>query len=405
MVVDLEVSQEVVLGDALRLTLRGLDPAQELTLVAEMTDVLLRDWRVEAHSAADSRGEVRLSEEEVVALLSGAAMAPLPEAWEAPPARDYNHINWSAAVDGQVVARAETRLWLIPPGIEGQRLGGTLVAELFTPPNLELAPGIVTLGGSGGGMQWARRTAALLAREGFAAMAVAYFNQDHLPAALVEIPLEYVYVALDSLKARPEVDSADVSLVGYSKGAELALLLASRRLDVRSVVAFAPGSAVFQGFRAPDYPILSSWSEEGVGLPFVPNAYDDRFFETYDGMYLWYRTLAQTDLLETAAIPVERIRGNILLISGVDDQIWPSTLMAEQIVARLGATEFVPTVRHLAFPEAGHGIAAPPGEPLTSVSMQLGGTAEGNAYARGVAWEAMLSFLRERSGNRLAVPG
>lgn len=151
---------------------------------------------------------------------------------------------------------------------------------------------------------------------------------------------------------------------------------------------------MFQGFRAPDYPVLSSWSAGGRGLPFVPNAYDEHFFETYDGMYPWYRTLAQNQLVEAAAIPVERVNGDILLISGADDQIWPSTFMGEQIVARLKTREFGHEVRHLAFPRAGHGIAAPGGEPLTSVSQRLGGTVGGNAYAREQGWQAMLSFLQ-----------
>jgi uncharacterized protein len=201
------------------------------------------------------------------------------------------------------------------------------------------------------------------------------------------------------LKDRSEVDEEIIALVGYSKGAELSLLAASRRPDVRAVVGIAPGSAVFQGFRQPDFPIVSSWSEAGVGIPFVPNAYDEHFFNTFDGMYLWYRTLAQQDEFERAVIPVEKINGDILLLSGVDDQIWPSTLMAEQIVARLKVNNFEHEVKHLSFPEAGHGIAAPPGEPLTSVATSNGGTPEGNSRARARGWNALLDFIARLSSD------
>ncbi|MBT8099176.1 MAG: dienelactone hydrolase, partial [Gammaproteobacteria bacterium] len=65
----------------------------------------------------------------------------------------------------------------------------------------------------------------------------------------------------------------------------------------------------------------------------------------------------------------------------------------EQIVARLKRKRFAHDIRHLAFPNAGHGIAAPPGEPLTAVSERLGGTVSGNAQARDIAWPAVIEFL------------
>jgi hypothetical protein len=62
-------------------------------------------------------------------------------------------------------------------------------------------------------------------------------------------------------------------------------------------------------------------------------------------------------------------------------------------VARRATRGFRHDVRHLAFPDAGHGIAGPPGEPLTLVAEGLGGTPEGNGTARGQAWPAVLEFL------------
>lgn len=180
---------------------------------------------------------------------------------------------------------------------------------------------------------------------------------------------------------------------GYSKGAELALVVASRRPDVGAVVAYAPGSAVFQGFRPPRFPTISSWSLGGEPLAFVPNAYDDRFFDTFDGMYLWYRTLAQHEAVAAAAIEVEKIACDVLLLSGVEEKTWPATYMAEQIMGRLYLAEFPHQARHLPFPRAGHGIAAPPGEPTTSVAERLGGTAAGNAAARAAGWRAVEELL------------
>jgi len=395
---------EVALGEPPMIGAQALAPGEVYTITADMTDAYLRVWQSKARFRADASGTIDLVRDAPIdgayetrdsfGLLSSMELAtPTPEDWEAPEPLDFNQLTFTLSQQGAELASAECRQWLFPPGVARERIGGALVAELFYREGMSRAPGVLLLGGSGGGMGWGARTAALLAREGIAAMAVAYFNAEGLPPHLVEIPLEYVEEALDSLAARPEVAPSRISLVGYSKGAELALLAASRRQDVSSVVAFAPGSAVFQGFRPPDYPVISSWSVGGVGLPFVPNAYDDKFFETFDGMYLWYRTLAQHDAFEAAAIPVESIQGSILLISGVDDRIWPATFMAEQIVARARVNDSAYSVQHLAFSEAGHGIAAPPGEPLTSVAERLGGSVEGNSRARREGWRAVVEFL------------
>ncbi|NNK49683.1 MAG: hypothetical protein HKP01_12490 [Gemmatimonadetes bacterium] len=400
----LAAKSEVRLGDSPAVVAEDLSPGAEYTLDVELTDALGRVWQSSASFRADESGRIDLARDAPVAgpydgpnpfgLLSALRMpVPTPENWEPPTPRDFNEIVFALRRDGVEVASSMTRQWIFPPGVQSQRIGGGIVAEIFLGTGASNAPGILLLGGSGGGMAWARRTAALLADKGFAAMALSYFNDQALPDHLVEIPLEYVETALDSLRSRPEVDSASISLVGYSKGAELALLVASRRPDVGSVVAFAPGSAVFQGFRPPDYPVISSWSARGVSLPFVPNAYDEKFFDTFDGMYLWYRTLGQHDAFAEAAIPVERIQGDLLLISGADDQIWPATFMGEQIVARLRVNDFAYEVKHLTFPNAGHGIAAPPGEPLTGVADRLGGTPQGNGMARLEGWRAVIEFL------------
>jgi len=118
-------------------------------------------------------------------------------------------------------------------------------------------------------------------------------------------------------------------------------------------------------------------------------------------MNLRYRTLRQHEAFAAAAIPVEKINGGILLLSGVEDRIGPSTFMAEQIVARLHPNGFGHGVRHLAFPEAGHGIAAPPGEPLTSVAERLGGTVAGNTRARRNGWQALRAFLARSFGQQI----
>src|SRR5688572_17542289 len=83
--------------------------------------------------------------------------------------------------------------------------------------------GVLALGGSEGGVpEYLLR---LLVPEGFACLALAYFNTEATQPALVEVPLERIEQGLDWLRSRAEVETRQgrVPLIGVSKGAELAL--------------------------------------------------------------------------------------------------------------------------------------------------------------------------------------
>ena len=51
-----------------------------------------------------------------------------------------------------------------------------------------------------------------------------------------------------------------------------------------------------------------------------------------------------------ATIPVERINGPVLLISGEDDQMWPSRTLAEIAMERLRAHRHPYPDEHIAYP-------------------------------------------------------
>jgi dienelactone hydrolase len=243
-------------------------------------------------------------------------------------------------------------------------------------PTLPPAPAVVLIGGSGGGIGWQDYVAERLAQRGFVAMAVAYFGMDGLPPALERIPLEAFDRAVEWLAAQPDVDSTCIGIGGVSKGAEAALLLAARRTDLRAVAVFAPSAVVFQSI-APGFPLTSSWTEGGTEVPFVP------FGQTADGGNLadYYRAgIEQVDslALERATIKVERIAGPVLLLSGRDDTLWPSTLLGEMVVSRLRSHRFPHPLEHVAYEHAGHLISSIRSDDVT----YRGGTIEGNAAAQ-----------------------
>src|SRR5438067_734390 len=87
-----------------------------------------------------------------------------------------------------------------------------------------------------------------------------------------------------------------------------------------------------------------------------------------------------------AEIPVEKIQGAVLLLSGKDDGIWQSARMADAIVDRLKHNHFAFSFQHLSYDHAGHSIARPYTStmslnalrhPLTGNIVHLGGTPAG----------------------------
>ena len=93
--------------------------------------------------------------------------------------------------------------------------------------------------------------------------------------------------------------------------------------------------------------------------------------------------------LEAATIPVERIHGPVLLLSGEADNLWPSTMLSEMIVTRLRSHRFKYPVEHTAYPEAGHLISTIRTDDVT----RRGGTIEGNHEAQVDGRRRFLDFF------------
>lgn len=268
-----------------------------------------------------------------------------------------------------------------------------LVADLFLPPGEGRVPAVMVIGGSEGGLgAGAAREADLIARRGYAVLQVAYFGEAGQPDRLRLIPLETFTRALDWLEHQPRVDAARVGVTGTSKGAEAALLLASRRPDIKVVVVGAPSSVAWAGIDTRGLEAASSWTENGRPLPFMPYGWTGH----WKGVHALYEDgLAQGAAAHAdAEIPVERIAGPVFMVCGEADTLWPSCPMARKIVERLGARGFTHAVTLTAYPAAGHpafGSPAPPTSPNFAALGSLGGSAEANAAARADSWPRALA--------------
>ena len=268
-----------------------------------------------------------------------------------------------------------------------------LVAEYFAGQGAQVSSGaVIVLGGSEGGLRGSRNLARRLASEGLPAIAVSYFGEPGQPTRLDLIPIENVERAFNWLSARPDVQGK-IAVVGVSKGAELALITASRNPKIAAVVAGVPSNVVWQGIDQTGAATGSSWTANGVPLTYAPYDMSHGFTSVFD-LYEDSLPAAPAD----SQIPVERIAGPILLVSGRADSMWPSSEMADRIAQRLVSHGFTHAVQNLSYPDAGHAVFGAPvraDTPGIQGATYLGGTVDGLVAARADSWPRVITFLRE----------
>lgn len=289
---------------------------------------------------------------------------------------------------------------VLPPGPTGERIDhGGLFGNFFPPLASSGAhPAVLLLGGSEGGLGGgAHQMALALQEEGFAVLHLAYFGAPGQTDALERIPLELFDKGLEWLKEQPGVDPAQIAVMGASKGAEAALLVASRRPDLKAVVAGMPTSVAWNGVNwgSGGQSEHASWTAGGRELATMP--FGD--WNQAEGIISVYRAVedpAQQSAAARAAIPIERARAAVLLVCGEAETMWPACPMARQVAAR-SAARSGPPVTVVAYEDAGHFVFGPPIARDHTFYPRLGeygGSADGNAAARADGWPRVVSFLK-----------
>jgi dienelactone hydrolase len=400
---------EPQIDEPVQIQLVGLPPEQAVVLHLDL-DFAGSRWVSEASYRSDTAGRVDLTAQ---APTSGdyAGVDPMGLFWSARRQASLGGDQQSreratlvARVGGQDLA--STTLWrrLAGDGVTSRPVrDGGLVGTLFMPPGPGPHPALLVLGGSEGGLSTEGR-ARLYASRGYAALALAYFDSsglENLPKQLFEIPVEYFQRALEWLRSQPSIDPARVGVSGASRGAEAALLLSTVDASVKVVVAVAPSHVLW-----PSHPVPTgaAWSYAGRPLPYVPYATVEASArhrsEALPGALvpLFRASLDDAGATEVARIPVEKARAAILLVSGRDDQLWPSSDMAQRITDTLRMHGYSPPYQHLAYDGAGHNLV-PPFRPTTELSSRAGsprgGSAEGSARAAADHWPKLLQFLSD----------
>lgn len=279
-----------------------------------------------------------------------------------------------------------------------------MTGELILPSTAagEKLPAILTLGGSEGGIPFNKSMMDSLASQGYVVLRLAYFKTDSLPDELNKIPLEYFENALAFLHQHEAVDKNKIGLLGVSKGAEAALLLASKRPEIKTVVAHVPSNVVWYGLSQNMMEAQSSWTYLDEPIPFMPYGKPATGWQTSRIADYYEAGFEQHPDKESAAIiEVEKINAPILLTSGGQDNIWPSEKMAERIMQRLEDNQFPYEKKYLHFPNAGHLLFAQINDvdKFESDLAFFGGQLEASINAQKQSIEATFNFFRKHLKN------
>ena len=386
---------QVLVDECAIIRASGLQPNEHVSIRGELTDGAGQAWASEAEFIADAQGMVDVSKQspikgsydELSALGLVWSMRPAEKdvnSYVPPPDLGTQKIQFRLLRGGQEVSSAQFDQRHVSESVHQITLEGQLHGVLFLPKASGRVPGVLVLGGSEGGRPIEK--AAWLASHGYAALALAYFRDADLPRDLEAIPLEYFGTALAWMMKRPEMLPDRIAVVGTSRGGELALQLGSMYPQIAAVVAYVPANVLYPACCG-NTRVPYAWTRKGEPLAYVP-----------------FGALRNPDPVATmrASIPVEHIRGPVLLVSGQDDGVWSSSRMANAIVVRLKDAHFSQRVEHLDYAHAGHRAGRPEivptwhralRHPVSGQLMNPGGSPKGDAESSIDGIGKVLQFL------------
>lgn len=274
------------------------------------------------------------------------------------PRKRFSWIRWMLGIAVALIVLLAAYMWWVVARFDTEALPerhGQVDVELFARDGGK-RPLLVGLGGGESGNAWAsdawKKQRERFVDQGYAMLAVGYFGTPNSPEHLDRISLDGVHAAIVKATQDPRVDGRCIAVIGGSRGAELALLLASHYPDIKAAVAIVPGSAVFPALT--DAMVTPGFSFKDQPLPFVPmpwSATPDLLVHNLRGAF--ETMIRNTSAMEVAAIPVERINGPVYFVSAAQDEMWPSREMSDVMMQRLKVHGFPHVFEHLVV-QGGH---------------------------------------------------
>lgn len=250
---------------------------------------------------------------------------------------------------------------------------------------------VVTFGGSEGGPDYAR--ALELAGRGYEVYALFFFGQDNQRSELAQIPVDFFSEVTDRIEDSA-VRSGPVTVIGTSKGAELALLLAAEHEAIDNVILFAPAMHAYQALSFGGEPV-SSWTRGDEQVPYLSfqnasigslatmlSATAFNYPIAYRSTYVSVVERSPADEEEAARLDPGAVDGGLLVFAGGDDEMWQSDVAAQQI------QDAAPKAEVHVYPQAGHAFLGA----SHRGGLAMGGTVEANQ----AAGEESAAVLHER---------
>ncbi|XP_015268348.1 PREDICTED: acyl-coenzyme A thioesterase 1-like [Gekko japonicus] len=389
--------------DPVQVKVEGLSALQAVTLRASLEDETAELFQSFAYYRADRKGELDLTD---AASLGGSysGVEPMGLLWSLEAKTPFRrlakrnvltpfYVTYEVyeghGVSGQLLGRCISERWFLAEGVERIPVReGRLKATLFLPAGPGPFPGLIDLYGTGGGL--VEHRASLLASRGFATLALAYLAFEDFPAFPEFLELDYFGEAVEFLQKQQQVNALAIGVLGISKGADMALALATFWPGIKAAVSISgTGFNTFSPLKVKGLtiPALSYNLEK---MKAVGDAVD--FSEILD------------DPRDPAAlecrIPVEKSSSKFLFLSGQDDRNWQSEAYCQEAVQRLQQNGH--HVEFYCYSGAGH-LLEPPYLPLCYasinkpfwVTMLWGGKWREHAKAQEDAWQRLQNFFRQ----------
>jgi dipeptidyl aminopeptidase/acylaminoacyl peptidase len=235
---------------------------------------------------------------------------------------------------------------------------GKIDSKLFAKEGKK-QPLLVYFGGSEGGNSMTKEhhiiERKMYTDKGYAMLAIGYFGMEGIPKDLDRISLNAIYEEIKRVQTNPKVDATCVAVMGGSKGAELVLALASKYQDINAVVSFAGSHVSFNSTSMAADARTPSFNYNNLPLPYVTVPKKAIPYLLIGDLRRAHElALADTSAVEAAVIAVENINGPILLLSGENDQVWPSAEMSVKVINRLINKGFSYPYQHIMVPNGNH---------------------------------------------------
>ena len=237
--------------------------------------------------------------------------------------------------------------------------------------------------------------AAILASHGFVTFALAYFGYKDLPKSPNNIDLEYFIEAVKWFASHERVYSSGIGYIGVSVGGQIALQIGAECSLLRAVV----------GISTPDVMLVPlKYKGEIRGLNGGLKQEHCHINEKNEVVSIDVNKLDPVEI-RIGKIPVEKVEGSIMLVTG-DDDMCPNTSDSARIMQRRLNEHGRKPATVLHYPGTGHLIEVPfmPTCPISYYPRQKlhflwGGNVIEHSAAQEHAWRAIKRFISENVQN------